>query len=251
MIDEKENKDDIVLNVEDVYKSFGTLEILRGINLEAKRSETVVVLGRSGTGKSVILKCIIGLLDIDAGKIIAFGMDAQNLTKTDRPIFRKKIGYLFQSGALYDSMSIRENLEFPLIRQADFTRADLGDKVIDVLKSVGLEEVIDKMPSEISGGQMKRVAVARTLILEPEIILYDEPTTGLDPFTSKEISELIVKLKKERHVTSIVITHDIPCARIVADRVLILKDGVFYKQGTFEEMESSDDEFVKGFFDFK
>jgi len=245
------NGTDIALKIENVTKAFGSLKILKGVNLEAKKAETIVILGRSGTGKSVILKCIIGLLTPDSGKIIAFGMDSHNLTKEQRPIFRKKIGYLFQGGALYDSMSIRENLEFPLIRQEDYQGELLTDQVISALRSVGLDSAIDKMPSEVSGGMMKRIALARTLILEPEIILYDEPTTGLDPFTSKEISELIIKLKEERKVTSIIITHDIPCARLVADRVVVLKDGIFFKQGTFSEMESSDDEFVRGFFDFK
>lgn len=246
----KKPGDDEILQIIDLKKSFGKLDVLKNVNLTLKKGETVVILGRSGTGKSVILECIIGLLEPDSGEIILFGEKFLQLPETEKNKFRIKIGFLFQSGALYDSMTVRQNLEFPVIRQPDYKKEDITSKVQDQLKNVGLEGAIDKVPSELSGGMKKRIGLARTLMLEPEIILYDEPTTGLDPFTSNEISELILSMQKKFNVTSLIVTHDMACARLVAHRIVILKDGEFAAEGTYDELEKSEDEFVKGFFEF-
>ena len=247
----KHTKDNSILFLEDVQKSFGSKEVLKDIHLAVKKKETISILGKSGTGKSVILKCIIGLIKPDFGEIYAFGQELTSMDRNDMTMIRRKMGFLFQGGALYDSMTVRENLKFPLERQPDkISDAEMEEKAENVLREVSLLDAIDKMPSELSGGMLKRIALARTLILSPEIILYDEPTTGLDPATSKEISELIVKMQEKFDVTSIVVTHDMPCAKIVSTRIKILKDGRFFKEGTFDELEKSDDEFVKGFFEF-
>ena len=239
-----------ILKLSHIEKSFGDNTVLKDINLEAAKGETLTVLGKSGTGKSVILKCIIGLIVPDSGKVEAFDKNIFELNEKELKDVRKKIGFLFQSGALYDSMTVRENLEFPLLRQGNHLDKDsMTAKVEEALSSVGLLDAIDKMPSELSGGMKKRIGLARTLILEPEIILYDEPTTGLDPVTSREISELILKMQKVLKVTSIVVTHDMPCTKLVSDRIVILKEGVFFKHGTYEELEKSGDDFVKGFFE--
>ena len=225
-----------------IRKSFGSNSVLKDINLEVIKGETLTILGKSGTGKSVILKCIIGLIIPDGGEVELKEKELKNT--------RRKIGFLFQSGALYDSMTVRENLEFPLLRQGIHINSnEMTKKAEEVLNNVGLIDAIDKMPSELSGGMKKRIGLARTLILDPEIILYDEPTTGLDPVTSREISELILKMQKKLSVTSVVVTHDMPCTKLVSDRIVILKDGIFFKQGTYEELEKSGDEFVKGFFE--
>lgn len=242
--------DEYILEIEDLKKSFGSNEVLKGVDLKVKKKETIVMLGKSGTGKSVILKCIIGLIQADHGIIKVLGKDITELKGKELEDLRRKMGFLFQGGALYDSMTVRENLKFPLVRMPDNKDIDMDAKVKEVLEEVDLLKAIDKMPSELSGGMQKRIALARTIIMEPEIILYDEPTTGLDPATSKEISDLIVKMQKNRGVTSLVVTHDMPCAEIVSNRIEILKDGDFFKEGTFDELRKSDDEFVKGFFEF-
>lgn len=239
-----------ILELRHVSKSFGDNKVLKDINLEVSKGETVTVLGKSGTGKSVILKCIIGLIMPDSGTVKAFGKNIFELKERELKETRRKIGFLFQSGALYDSMTVRENLEFPILRQGNhYDKKLITGKVEEELNSVGLLDAIDKMPSELSGGMKKRIGLARTLILDPEIILYDEPTTGLDPATSREIAELILKMQEKLGVTSVVVTHDIPCTKLVSDRVVILKDGVFFMQGSCEELEKSGDEFVKGFFE--
>ncbi len=246
------NKPDnsVILNIRSLKKSFGKLDVLKDVDLSINKGETVVILGRSGTGKSVILECIIGLLEPDSGNIEVFGKDFSNLSEAEKNKVRIKIGFLFQSGALYDSMTVRENLEFPIIRQPDYKKEDLTGKVKEQLKNVGLENAIDKVPSELSGGMKKRIGLARTLMLEPQIILYDEPTTGLDPFTSNEISNLILNMQKKYDVTSLVVTHDMACARLISNRIVVLKEGEFAAEGTYEELEKSEDEFVKGFFEF-
>lgn len=248
---EKLSKEDSILFLENVQKSFGNKTVLKDINLAVKKKDTISILGKSGTGKSVILKCIIGLIKPDLGEIYAFNEEMTSMNRNQLEDIRRRFGFLFQGGALYDSMTVRQNLKFPLERQPNkISENEMEEKAENVLREVSLLDAIDKMPSELSGGMQKRVALARTLILSPEIILYDEPTTGLDPATSKEISELIVKMQEKFDVTSIVVTHDMPCAKIVSNRIKILKDGIFYKEGTFDELEKSDDDFVKGFFEF-
>lgn len=240
---------DFVINIEHVKKAFGKNVVLKDINLKVKEGESIVTLGKSGTGKSVILQCIAGLLKPDEGKILVYGENVPTLDDDELQAFRKKIGFLFQSGALYDSMSVRENLSFPLKRLTDLTDAEITTKVIEALENVGLANAIDKMPSELSGGMKKRIGLARTLITDPKIMLYDEPTTGLDPSTSREISQLVLEVQKKYKTTSIIVTHDMECARMVADRIVVLKDGVYIVEGTFEELQKSDDPFVKSFFE--
>jgi phospholipid/cholesterol/gamma-HCH transport system ATP-binding protein len=243
--------DDEILCISKLKKSFGDNAVLSEVDLTLKKGETVVILGRSGTGKSVILKCIIGLIFPDSGGIEIFGEDFLAIKHTEKSKLRIRIGFLFQSGALYDSMTVRQNLEFPIIRQPDYKKSDLSGKVEEMLENVGLSEAIDKMPSELSGGMQKRIGLARTLMLEPEIILYDEPTTGLDPVTSNEISHLILDMQKKLNVTSLIVTHDMQCAKLVSNRIVVLKEGKFTAEGTYEELEKSDDEFVRGFFKFE
>jgi phospholipid/cholesterol/gamma-HCH transport system ATP-binding protein len=207
------------------------------------------VLGRSGQGKSVTIQCIVGLLMPDEGSVKVFGKEVPELNSDELKELRTKVGFLFQSGALYDSMTVKENLEFALTRVLKIKdQQELDQRVQEVLEGVGLPEAIDKMPSDLSGGMRKRVGLARTLIVKPEIMLYDEPTTGLDPITSREISELILKMQKKYKTSSIIITHDMECARITSDRVLIMNDGEYVAEGTFEELQHSKDEFVKSFF---
>ena len=209
-----------------------------------------MILGRSGSGKSVTIKCIVGLIEPDKGEIKVFGENVLNLKKSELNEIRVRIGFLFQSGALYDSMSVRENLAFTLKKhKRDLTPEEVESEVLEALDNVGLSDAIDKMPSELSGGMQKRIGLARTLILKPEIILYDEPTTGLDTITSREISELILDIKHKRKTTSIIITHDMACAKLTADRIMVLKDGVIHAEGTYEELEKSEDEWVRSFFE--
>jgi phospholipid/cholesterol/gamma-HCH transport system ATP-binding protein len=229
-------------------KSFGNTEILKDINLIVKKGETVVTLGKSGTGKSVTLKCIVGLIYPDSGKVIVLGKNIPDLNYDELQQIRKKIGFVFQSGALYDSMSVRENLSFPLIRNTKLTQNEINNKVNEVLNDVGLIDAIDKMPSELSGGMRKRIGVARTIIMNPQIMLWDEPTTGLDPETTREISNLIVKMQQKYNVSSIVVTHDMICAKIVANSIVVLKEGIYTEKGTYDELQKSNDDFVKSFF---
>ena len=238
-----------IIEIKHLNKSFNSIHILEDINLNVKRGETIAVLGKSGTGKSVILQCIIGLLKPEKGEVIAFGNEIFSMSEKGFNEFRKKTGFLFQSGALYDSMSVRENLEFPLKRHYKLSKNELEIRVKKSLEEVGLLEAIDKMPSELSGGMRKRIGLARSLILQPDIILYDEPTTGIDPATSREISKLIRNIQKERNITSIVVTHDMECVEITADRVVVLKDGKFIIDATYDEVRKSNDEFIKSFFE--
>jgi phospholipid/cholesterol/gamma-HCH transport system ATP-binding protein len=208
-----------------------------------------VVLGKSGSGKSVLIKCIVQLLMPDSGKINVLGEDVSTLNIKDLAEMRKKIGFLFQSGALYDSMTVRQNLEFPLRRiRKNLTQKEIDEKIAEVLENVGLLDALNKMPSQLSGGMRKRISLARTLVIDPQIMLYDEPTTGLDPITSDEISALINDVQKKYKTSSFIITHDIECARSTANRLVMLYDGAVYKEGNIEEFENSDDNFVKSFF---
>lgn len=240
---------EVVIDIEHLKKIFGKDEILKDINLHVYKGETLITLGKSGTGKSVTLKCIVGLMMPTSGRVNVLGKDVPSLPYKELQSLRKRVGFIFQSGALYDSMSVRENLMFPLVRHEKLTSKEIEDRVKESLADVGLENAIDKMPSELSGGMRKRIGLARTLILKPEIMLYDEPTTGLDPATSREISHLILKMQEKFGVTSVVVTHDIECAKLTADRLVVLKNGVYTAEGSFEDLKKSEDEFVKGFFE--
>jgi phospholipid/cholesterol/gamma-HCH transport system ATP-binding protein len=239
-----------VIEIKGLYKSFGKEnDILKGVDLTVSKGENLVVLGKSGSGKSVTIKCLVGLVPADQGEIKVFGTDISTLNYNQINAIRIKIGFLFQNSALYDSMSVRKNLEFPLKRHSKkLTSKQVNDAVLEVLESVGLADAIDKMPSELSGGMRKRIGLARTLILKPEIILYDEPTTGLDTITSREISELILEIQKKNKTSSVIITHDMACAKLTGDRLVILKDGVIVAEGSYDELEKSDDKWVRSFF---
>ena len=240
-----------VIQTISLCKAFGQNRVLNGFDLSLKRGENLVVLGKSGSGKSVLIKCIVGLLEPDSGEISVFGQSIPQLNQDELDRIRVKIGFLFQSSALYDSMTVRENLEFPLRRHATSkNREEVDALVTEALEYVGLKHAIDLMPSELSGGMRKRIGLARTLILKPEIILYDEPTTGLDPVTGREISHLIVDIQHKYNTSSIIITHDMGCARIVADRIMVLANGICHAQGTFDELKKSGDPLIKPFFEF-
>ena len=244
-----QSKKEVVISIKGLKKSFGEKDVLKDINLELKRGENIVVLGRSGTGKSVTIQCIVGLLRQDAGTLTVFGDEVADMSDKQLKELRIKIGFLFQSGALYDSMTVRENLEFPLTRVLKLTdQAEIDKRVEEALDSVGLLEAIDKLPSDLSGGMRKRAGLARTIIVNPEIILYDEPTTGLDPITSREISDLILSIQKKYKTSSIIITHDMECARIAADRMMIMDNGEFIAEGTFESLHKSNNKIVASFF---
>jgi phospholipid/cholesterol/gamma-HCH transport system ATP-binding protein len=242
-------KEDTVVVTQNLIKSFGTNHVLKGFNMDLQKGENLVVLGKSGSGKSVLIKCMVGLLYPDNGSVQVFGQEVADLSVNELDELRTRIGFLFQSSALYDSMTVRENLEFPLKRHhPNLNKEEVDDLVMEALANVGLESAVDLMPSELSGGMRKRIGLARTLILKPEIMLYDEPTTGLDPVTSREISELILKVQNNYKTSSIIITHDMDCARTVANRVIILINGERYAMGTFNELMKSDDPQLKPFF---
>lgn len=241
---------DQVLVIRHLYKSFGNNHVLADFNLELRKGENVVVLGKSGSGKSVLIKCIIGLLKPDKGSIEVFGKNIPDIKSDDLDKIRAKVGFLFQSNALYDSMTVRENLEFPLRRHwIRVSQYEVNNMVLEALEDVGLAHTINMMPAELSGGMRKRIALARTLILKPEIILYDEPTTGLDPITAKEIIELMVEIQKKYNTASLIISHDMTCVRMAGDRVVILVDGRCYANGTFEQLTQNIDPKVKQFFE--
>jgi phospholipid/cholesterol/gamma-HCH transport system ATP-binding protein len=240
----------VVVEMEHLQKSFGDNHVLRDINLVINKGENLVILGKSGTGKSVLIKCIVGLDDFDEGKLVILGKNISELKDKELIEIRKKIGFLFQSGALYDSMTVKENLEFPLQRQLhSIPKEEINSLINEALQNVGLAEAIEMTPSELSGGMRKRLGLARTLILKPEIMLYDEPTTGLDPITSKEISNLILEVQKKYNTSSIIITHDIECAKLTANRIVVLKDGVCAAEGSYDELENSADEWIRSFFE--
>ncbi|BDQ04114.1 ATP-binding cassette domain-containing protein [Ignavibacterium sp.] len=237
-----------MVEIYNLKKSFNSHVVLDDVSLKVDEGENLVVFGRSGTGKSVLLKCMVRLMEPDDGKIIIDGKDVLSLDIKQLNNLRKQIGFLFQSAALYDSMSVRQNLEFPLIRHFNFTPEEREQKIINVLEKVSLLEAIDKMPSELSGGMKKRIGLARSIITEPKLMLYDEPTTGLDPITSKEISYLILELQKSLNMTSVVVTHDLLCAEIIADRAIVLNNGKVQYEGSIPELTSSNDPFLKNFF---
>jgi phospholipid/cholesterol/gamma-HCH transport system ATP-binding protein len=239
-----------IIEIKNLHKTFDLdNHVLKGINLTVNKGEDLVILGRSGSGKSIMIKCIVGLIQPDQGEITVFNENVVNLKKSELNKIRMRIGFLFQSGALYDSMSVRENLAFSLRKHnRNLTSSEIEQEVLAALEDVGLSDSIDKMPSELSGGMQKRIGLARTLILKPEIILYDEPTTGLDTITSREISELILEIKHKQKATAIIITHDMACAKLTADRIMVLKEGVIHAEGTYAELEKNEDPWVRSFF---
>jgi phospholipid/cholesterol/gamma-HCH transport system ATP-binding protein len=247
-----EIKDDIepVLEIKNLHKSFGDNRVLNGFNLKLYKGENLVIMGKSGSGKSVMIKCLVGLLEADSGSITIKGFDILKLGRKELDLLRTEIGFLFQGSALYDSMTVRENLEFPLRRNRDKvdTYQTTEELVVEALENVGLVHAIDLMPAELSGGMQRRVALARSLILKPKIILYDEPTTGLDPITAKEIIQLMRTIQKTYKTSSLIITHDVDCARVISNRMILLVDGINYAEGTFEELSTSEDTKVQAFF---
>jgi phospholipid/cholesterol/gamma-HCH transport system ATP-binding protein len=242
-------KEEPVITIQGLRKAFGEHEVLRGIDLHVNKGENLAILGKSGTGKSVLIKCLVGLEWADGGTITIYGQDIATLNYSDMNALRLKVGFLFQNAALYDSMTVRENLNFPLRQHMKKMPQEKKEALItEMLDNVGLADSIDQMPSKLSGGQAKRIGLARTLILRPEIMLYDEPTTGLDTGTGKEISELICKMKKKYNISSIIITHDMACAKMTADRIIMMKDGIVYAEGSYKDLEKSEDEWIRTFF---
>lgn len=246
-----ENKEkNIVLELKNIHKSFGSNHVLKGFNLKLYEGENLVIMGKSGSGKSVMVKCIVGLIQPDSGSITIRGQDIISMGQKELDFLRTEIGYLFQGSALYDSMTVRENLEFPLRRHKDkvpnFESTEIS--VREALQNVGLEHTLDLMPAELSGGMQRRVALARALILKPQIIMYDEPTTGLDPITANEIIQLMRNIQIQYKTSSLIITHDVDCARVISNRIILLVDGINYAEGTFDELSNSDDPQVRAFF---
>jgi phospholipid/cholesterol/gamma-HCH transport system ATP-binding protein len=239
----------VVVEMSHVKKAFGENVVLKDLNIKLRAGENLVVLGKSGSGKSVLIKCLVGLIKPDDGDLFVLEKNIAELNREALNTLRKKIGFLFQSGALYDSMTVKENLLFPLRDAKDLSYEDKKKLVEEVLTSVGLEDTIHKMPSELSGGMRKRLGLARTIILKPEVMLYDEPTTGLDPITSREISQLMLDIQSMHKTASIIITHDMACAKLTANRIIVLKDGAVGAEGSFEELEKSEDKDVSAFFD--
>ncbi|MBA6151386.1 ABC transporter ATP-binding protein [Gelidibacter maritimus] len=239
-----------VLELKDIKKSFGDNHVLKGFSLTLHEGENLVIMGKSGSGKSVMVKCIVGLIQPDSGSIRIKDQDIITMGQKELDFLRTEIGYLFQGSALYDSMTVRENLEFPLRRHKDKIKNFQGTEasVHEALKSVGLLDAIDRMPAELSGGMQRRVALARALILKPKIIMYDEPTTGLDPITANEIIQLMRSIQKEYNTSSLIITHDVDCARVISNRMILLVDGINYAEGTFEELSNSKDPQTRAFF---
>ena len=241
-----ENK--AVIEIKDLYKSFGDVEVLKDFNLNLFEGENLVLMGKSGSGKSVMIKCLVGLMDFDRGSIKVLGKDISKMKQNELDEIRTDIGFLFQGSALYDSMTVRENLEFPLRRHRKNSERKTEELVKEALENVGLPQTIDLMPAELSGGMQRRIALARALILKPKIIIYDEPTTGLDPITAKEIILLMMNIRKKYATSSIIITHDVDCARVISNRMILLLDGKNYAEGTFNELAASGDPKIKAFF---
>jgi phospholipid/cholesterol/gamma-HCH transport system ATP-binding protein len=238
-----------IISIRNLKKSFGKHDVLKDVSLQLNKGENLVVLGKSGTGKSVLIKCIVGLLYADEGEIIVLNQQINNLNNRELQQLRQKVGFLFQSGALYDSMTVKENLEFPLRRiKKHLSEKEIKAKIDEALENVGLTESLNKMPSELSGGMRKRVSLARTIVVDPEILLYDEPTTGLDPLTSDGISSLINEIQVKYKTSSIIITHDIKCATRTANRVVMLNEGIVYKEGKIDDFMKSTDDMIKAFF---
>jgi phospholipid/cholesterol/gamma-HCH transport system ATP-binding protein len=246
------DQQDKVVEIKALKKSFGDLKVLQGVDLDLFNEEILVVLGKSGSGKSVLIKIMVGLLTQDSGSMKVFGQEISQLKKKELNAMRLRIGFSFQSSALYDSMTVRENMEFPLVRnEKNLSRKEIDRRIEELLDSVGLPQTINQLPSELSGGQKKRIGVARTLILNPDIMLYDEPTAGLDPITCVDINNLILDVREQYKTSSIVITHDLTCAKQTGDRMAVLLDGQFKSIGTFDEVfPNADDERVKSFYDY-
>ena len=240
-------KDKAVIRIEGLIKHFGDNHVLNGFDMELFPGENLVIMGKSGSGKSVMIKCVMGLMQPDQGEIEIMGMDVLRMEQQELDQLRKQIGFLFQGSALYDSMTVRENLEFPLRKQR-MSQEDKDKLVLDALESVGLEGAIELMPSELSGGMKRRIALARAIILHPKIIIYDEPTTGLDPITAKEIIQLMRNIQKKHGSAALIITHDVDCTRVIADRMILLIDGVNYAEGSFVDLIASEDEKIRAFF---
>ncbi|MEL4454447.1 ABC transporter ATP-binding protein [Lutimonas vermicola] len=236
-----------MLRIQDLKKHFGDNHVLNGFNMHLNEGENLVIMGKSGSGKSVMIKCLMGLMQPDSGEIEIMGERVLDLEQTELDQLRKKIGFLFQGSALYDSMTVRENLEFPL-RKQNIPQKEKDTLVHEALESVGLLDAIELLPSELSGGMKRRVALARAIILHPKIIIYDEPTTGLDPITAKEIIQLMRDIQKTHGSSALIITHDVDCSRVIADRMVLLIDGINYAEGSFEELSSSKDEKIQAFF---
>lgn len=240
-----------VIRIRNLHKAFDGTQVLNGVDLDLKKGENLVVLGRSGTGKSVLIKCIVDLITPDEGEIEVLGEDVRRLNSEQINAMRRNVGFSFQLSALYDSMTVRENLEFPLKRNLGiFDQKILNEKVMHALEEVSMEHAVDQWPADLSGGQKKRVGIARTLILNPKIMLYDEPTAGLDPITSEEINELVLEVQKRHGTSSIIITHDLSCARAIANRVIFLYNGVNHFDGSFEELTRTQDPLLKTFLDY-
>lgn len=251
LYDQTDTDKEAVIAMRGLRKSFNNLHVLTGVDLTLYKGENVVILGRSGSGKSVLIKIIAGLLKPDQGSLLVFGEDIAQLEEKELKELRLKIGFSFQSSALYDSMTVRENLEFPLVRNRHgLTKQQVDGAVEQVLEDVGLLHTMNQMPDELSGGQKKRIGIARMLILNPELILYDEPTGGLDPITCVEINHLINKVRQRYNTSAIIITHDLTCAKTTGDRVVMLSDGLFLKEGSFEDVFSSDDERIRAFYNY-
>ena len=240
----------VVIDIKDLRKSFGDNHVLNGFNLRLHEGENLVVMGKSGSGKSVMIKCLVGLMQADSGYIEVMGKEVNTLDQNQLDTLRADIGFLFQGSALYDSMTVRENLEFPMRRhkQKLGKTTDTEPLVLEALENVGLAHTMDLMPAELSGGMKRRVALARTLILKPKVILYDEPTSGLDPITAKEIIELMRSIQKKYNTSSLIITHDVDCARVISERMILLVDGINYAEGTFAQLSSATDPKVEAFF---
>jgi phospholipid/cholesterol/gamma-HCH transport system ATP-binding protein len=247
---EKLDAREVMLEIKELHKSFGDNHVLNNFNMKLYKGENLVIMGKSGSGKSVMIKCLVGLIKPDRGYISVMGKEIKKLDRDTLDALRSDIGFLFQGSALYDSMTVRENLEFPMRRHKEKLGnvTDTKPLVLEALESVGLAHTMDLMPEELSGGMKRRIALARTLILRPKIILYDEPTSGLDPITSKEIIELMRNIQKKYNTSSLIITHDMDCARVISDRMILLVNGTNYAEGTFEELIKSNNPNIEAFF---
>jgi phospholipid/cholesterol/gamma-HCH transport system ATP-binding protein len=238
-----------LIEITGLKKSFGSNKVLKGFDLQLYPNENLVILGKSGSGKSVLIKCLVGLVEVDEGQVTVLEKSIPDLNQKELDYIRTEVGFLFQGSALYDSMTVRENLQFTLRRHPErMTNYNEDELVKEALRSVGLEYAIDLMPAELSGGMKRRVALARMLILQPKIILYDEPTSGLDPITANEIIQLILRIQRDYNAASLIITHDMDCARVISNRMIILQDGINYAEGTYTELSKSSDPKVKAFF---